>query len=74
MRFLGAGNFRIKVHHWSMSNDFKLIVYFSCPCCATIYTRASKSSRSDTPATFIAEYALLRSMNGAGSITSLIGN
>lgn len=33
---------RIKVHHWRMSNDARLIVHFSCPHCATVYTTSQQ--------------------------------
>ena len=39
-------------HHWSMSNDFKLIVYFSCPHCATIYTASQEEQPVRHPGYF----------------------
>ena len=36
-------------HHGSMSNDFKLIVHFSCPHCATIYTACQEDAAETTP-------------------------
>ena len=40
-------------HHWSMSNDFKLIVYFSCPHCATIYTASQQEQPGRHPGYFL---------------------
>ena len=39
-------------HHWSMSNDFKLIVHFSCPHCATIYTASQQEQPGRHPGYF----------------------
>jgi len=39
-------------HHCSMSNDFKLIVHFSCPCCATIYTASQQEQPGRHPGDF----------------------
>ena len=33
-------------HHWRMSNDFKSIVYFSCPHCATIHGEPARAVRA----------------------------
>ena len=35
-----------------MSNDFKLIVYFSCPHCATIYTASQQEQPGRHPGYF----------------------
>jgi hypothetical protein len=35
-----------------MSNDFKLIVYFSCPHCATIYTASQQERPGRHPGDF----------------------
>ena len=35
-----------------MSNDFKLIVHFSCPHCATIYTACQEMQRRRHPGDF----------------------
>jgi hypothetical protein len=40
-------------HHCSMSNDFKLIVYFSCPHCATIYTASQQAQPGRHPGYFL---------------------
>src|SRR5258705_2081699 len=41
--FLNAlERWRIKVHHWRMTNDFQLIVHFSCPHCAAVYTASQE--------------------------------
>ena len=75
MRISNAENLPKSGHNWSMSNDFKLIVYFSCPHCATIYTARQEEQPGRHPGTtFIAVCAALRSTNGLGSIISLIGN
>ena len=40
------------VHHWSMTNDFKLIVFFACPDCATVYTASQKEQPVRHPGCF----------------------
>ena len=42
MRISTLENYRIKVHHWRMTNDFQLIVHFSCPHCTTVYAASQE--------------------------------
>ena len=57
-----------------MSNDLKLTVHFSCPHSATIYTASQQEQPVRHPGDFHCRMCALRSTNGAGSITSQIGN
>ena len=52
MRISALKNCRIQGIIGRMSNDFKLIVHFSCPHCATIYTACQENSRRRHPGDF----------------------
>ena len=46
------GKCRIRVHHLRMSNDARLIVHFSCPSCATVYTTRQEEQPGRHPGDF----------------------
>ena len=39
-------------HYWSMSNDFQVIVHFSCPRCGTIYAASQQEQPGRHPGFF----------------------